>query len=430
MNRRTLLRAAAALTATSALGCRAEETAMATKTTAGTASSPVREAIAGCIARSELPGAAWAVGRGGDVHFGTEGALRIGGSAPVREDTLFRIASMTKPMVAAVAMMLVDDGVLRLDAPVTRWLPELAERRVLARLDGPLTDTVPAQRTITVDDLLSFRMGFGLLWGKSGLPIQRAEKELHLGAFGPPRPQVPPATDEWMRRFATLPLMAQPGERWLYQTSAEVMGVLVARASGKPLEVVMRERLFGPLGMNDTGFFVPAEKMARLTTSYMASGKDGALELYDEAEGGDWSRPPAFPSAGGGLVSTVRDCAAFARMMNAGGTLGGQRILSATSVSAMTRDHIPAAQKVASAGSLDPEFWDHYGWGLGVSVVTHEEPEGPRGVGWDGGLGTSMWWDPKTQSFGVLLTQRSAYPKTSRVYRDFWRTAKAETSAA
>ena len=403
---------------------------MATKTTAGNAPSLVRDAIAGCIARSELPGAAWAVGRGDDVRFGTLGTLAIGGSASVDEDSIFRIASMTKPMVAAVAMMLVDDGVFTLDTPVTRWLPELADRKVLRNIDGPLTETVPAERAITVSDVLSFRMGFGLLWGKSGTPILRAERELRLGAFGPPRPLVPPAPDEWMRRFSTLPLMAQPGERWLYQTSAEVMGVLVARASGKPLDVVMRERLFAPLGMKDTDFFVPANKIARLTTSYTASGKDGALELYDEADGGDWSRAPAFPSAGGGLVSTVRDCTAFARMMNARGTAGGQRLLSAGSVDAMTRDHISAAQKVASAGSLDPSFWDHFGWGLGLALVTHEEPDGPRGVGWDGGLGTSMWWDPATQSLGVLLTPRSAYPKMSPPYREFWRNAKAELSAA
>jgi CubicO group peptidase (beta-lactamase class C family) len=317
--------------------------------------------------------------------------------------------------------MLIEEGKLALDAPVRRWLPELAGPRVLRHLNSPLDDTVPAKVAITVGDLLTFRMGFGIVWGPGdGLPIQRAANGLQLGAFGPPKPQVPPPPDEWMRRFATLPLMAQPGERWMYNTSAEVLGVLLARASDRPLDTLLRERLFAPLGMKDTGFAVPPEQMNRLATSYFANPETGALELYDEAEGGDWSRAPAFPSAGAGLVSTASDCFAFAGMMKGGGVLGDVRVLSEESVAAMTTDQIPAAQKAASGSSLDPTFWDAFGWGLGGAVVTRPDADGPSGFGWDGGLGTSMWWDPREDRIAILMTQRSAYPKTSQVYRDFW----------
>jgi CubicO group peptidase (beta-lactamase class C family) len=373
------------------------------------------------VARGELPGLVCLVSRGAELHVETIGALQQGGADPMGRDTIFRISSMTKPMTAAVAMMLLQDGKLALDASVERWLPELASRRVLKRLDGPLDDTLPAQRAITVRDLLTFRMGFGLVWGApNALPIQRAAEALHLGAMGAPKPQGPPPPDEWIRRFATLPLMEQPGERWRYNTSAEVLGVLLARASGQPLELLFRERLFAPLGMKDTGFAVPPEQLNRLATSYAANPQTGALDLYDESIGGEWSHPPAFPSAAAGLVSTVDDCLAFARMMKGGGSLGGVRLLSAASVEAMTTDQIPPAQKAASTSSLDPSFWDTHGWGLGLAIVTRREADGPSGFGWDGGLGTSMWWDPRDDRIAILMTQRSEYAKTSQLYRDFW----------
>jgi CubicO group peptidase (beta-lactamase class C family) len=388
-------------------------------------SQRVHEAMSAHVARGSMPGATYAVSERRDVHVDAIGDRRVGGGAPMTRDTLFRIASMTKPMAAAVAMMLVEEGVLALDAPVDRWLPELANRRVLKRIDGPLEDTVPAKRAITVRDLLTFRMGFGIVWGPpNALPIQRAAKELHLGAFGPPRVQDPPAPEEWMRRFSTLPLMHQPGEGWRYNTSAEVLGVLLARASGRPFDVLLRERLFDPLGMKDTGFWVRADQVHRLATSYFANPETGGLDLYDPAEGGDFTRPPAFCSGGAGLVSTVDDCLAFAQMMCDPGARGDVRVLSPASVSAMTTDQITAEQKAASGAALDPAFWEHFGWGYGCAVATLPLEGGPLGAGWDGGLGTSMWWDARAQRIGVLLTQRSAYPTMSPVYLDFWRAVR------
>ena len=245
--------------------------------------------------------------------------------------------------------------------------------------------------------------------------------------FGPPMPRVPPAPDEWMRRFGTLPLMYQPGEKWLYSTGAELLGVLIARAAGQPLETFLRERIFEPLGMKDTSFSVPAEKLDRLATSYIPGGyvpgqKVGPLEVYDPAIGGQWSRPPAFPSAAGGLVSTVDDYLAFGRMMLEQGRHGSGRILSRLSVEAMTTDQITAAQKAASDSSLAPGFWESRGWGLGLAIVTKRDDVSavPGRFGWDGGLGTSWYSDPHEDLVGILLTQHSAYPLLWNLYSEFW----------
>ncbi len=195
----------------------------------------------------------------------------------MRRDTIFRITSMTKPVTAAAAMILVEECKLRLDEPVDRLLPELADRKVLKRIDGPLDDTVPAHRPITVRDLLTFRMGFGLILGpQDKYPILKAASEQGI-MVGPPKPPTLHAPDEWMRRFGTLPLMHQPGEKWLYNTASDVLGVLVARAAGQRLETFLRERIFEPLSMQDTDFSVPAEKLDRLRAVTSSIPKAGCL---------------------------------------------------------------------------------------------------------------------------------------------------------
>jgi CubicO group peptidase (beta-lactamase class C family) len=380
--------------------------------------------MAGHVERGDVPGLVTLISRRGEVHVDAIGDKALGGD-PVERDTIFRISSMTKPITAAAAMILIEECRLRLDEPVDRLLPELAERKVLRRLEGPLDETVPAERPITVRDLLTFRMGMGLVTAMPGTyPIQRAMDELQLGQ-GPPDPSTPPAPDEWMRRLGTLPLMYQPGEKWMYNTGADVLGVLIARASGRPFEDFLRERLFEPLGMKDTGFFVPAEKMERLATSYGTDFATGEIELYDEP-GGRWSRPPAFPSGAAGLVSTVDDYLAFGRMMLNRGKCGAERILSRPSVEAMTTDHLTPEQKAVSG--LVPGFFDNCGWGFGVSVVTRRnEPAATIGkFGWDGGMGTSWYSDPAEEMVTILMTQRawtSASPPP--VCRDFWTLAYA-----
>src|SRR5438105_5471024 len=274
----------------------------------------MRDVMAGHVARGAAPGIVTLVSRRGEVHVEAIGAQAVGGD-PMRRDALFRISSMTKPITAAATMILVEECTLRLDEPVDRLLPELADRRVLKRLDGPLGDTVPAKRPITVRDLLTFRMGFGQMMAPPDTyPILQAANEQQIG-MGPPSPSSMPAPDEWMRRLGQLPLMHQPGEKWMYNTGSDVLGVLIARASGQPLETCLRERLFEPLGMKDTSFSVPAASLDRLATSYWTYPASGELVVYDEAEGGQWSREPAFPSGAGGLVSTVDDYLAFGQMM-------------------------------------------------------------------------------------------------------------------
>ncbi len=380
----------------------------------------LRDVMAGYVERGEVPGLVALVSRRGETHVEALGTMAVGGSEPMQRDTIVRISSMTKPIVAAAAMILVEECKLRLDEPVARLLPELADRQVLKRIDGPLDDTVPAARPITVRDLLTFRMGFGLVVElPDTYPIQRAARE-RLNQ-GPPNPSAMPAPDEWMRRLGTLPLMHQPGERWMYGTGSNVLGVLIARAAGQPLEAFLRERLFEPLGMSDTGFSVPAPDLKRLATSYTVNPTTGALNLFDAPEGGQWSRPPAFPSGAAGLVSTADDYLAFGQMLLNKGKHGGTRLLSRPSVEAMTTDQLTPEQKAVSG--LVPGYFDGHGWGFGVSIVTRRDDvaTAPGCFGWFGGLGTSWYSDPTEEMVTILLTQRAwTSPRPPDICRDFW----------
>ena len=383
----------------------------------------MHDVMAGYVERGEVPGIVTLVCRRGEAHVDAIGRKAARGRDPIRRDTIFRIASLTKPIAAAAAMILVEECKLRLDEPVDRLLPELAARCVLKRLDGPLDDTVPASRPISLRDLLTLRMGLGYIMAAGAYPILKAANEQQL-LLGPPRPQTLPAPDEWIRRVATLPLMHQPGEKWMYDLGLDVLGVLIARASGQPLETFLSERIFEPLGMKDTGFTVPAAKLDRLATSYWSNPETGALEVYDEAEGGQWSRPPAFPAAASGLVSTVDDYLAFGQMMLSQGKHGRERVLSRPSVETMTTDQLTSGQKAASG--LVGGYFDRHGWGFGLSMVTRREDLAePVGTfGWDGGLGTSWRSDPREKMVTILMTQRAwTSPTPPDVCRDFWTSA-------
>lgn len=378
-------------------------------------------AMAAHVERGELPGVVTLLGRGDEVHADAIGTLSLGGAAPMRRDTLFRIASLTKPVAGAAAMMLVEDGKLRLDEPVDRLLPELAHPRVLKRLEGPVDDTVPADRPILVSDLLTLRMGTGAIMAPGEYPIVQAMVEQGV-AVGPWLPKAP-SPDAWIRALGSLPLMRQPGEAWMYDTALTVLGVLIARAAGQPLEDFFRQRIFEPLGMKDSGFSVPAGKLDRLPTCYVRARSTGKFEVFD-AVGSEsrFSHPPGFPSASGGMVSTADDYLAFARMMLNQGEYRGRRLLSEQSVRLMTTDHITPQQKAVSP--FTPGFWDKHGWGHGLSIIHKHEPGEPRGFGWDGGYGTSCYWDPETGLIGILLTQRLMdSPVAPPVFVDFWRSA-------
>ena len=296
----------------------------------------LRAVMAGHVESGAVPGLVWLVARGDEVHAGTAGTVDLATGAPVERDSIFRISSMTKPVTAVAALILVEECRVRLDDPVDDLLPELADRRVLARPDGPLDDTVPAARPITLRDLLTFRLGLGGDFAATyPQPSMTRAAELGLGA-GPPQPALVPEPDEFMRRLGTLPLEYQPGERWLYHLGSDVLGVLVARASGRSFPDFLAERVFGPLGMVDTGFSVPADDLHRFGPCYWSDPGSGDRVVFDPADG-QWSTPPAFPSGGGGLVSTVDDMAAFGAMLRGGGTYRGARVLSRASVAAMTR---------------------------------------------------------------------------------------------
>jgi CubicO group peptidase (beta-lactamase class C family) len=365
----------------------------------------LRDAMQRHVDRGYVEGVVTLVSRRGDTHVETVGAFR--------EDTIFRLASMTKPITAVAAMMLVEECKLRLDDSIEDALPELANRRVLRAVDGPLDETVPAWRAITLRDLLTFRSGYGEVIFSAPLgPLQGALAAAKLPLVGWP---FQGTNDEFMKRLGALPLACQPGERWLYHMSAEILGVLVARVSGQSLGAFMRERIFDPLGMKDTAFYVPEEKLARLPKCFARDFATGKVIVRDEPRG-LYAKPPVFEGGGGGLVSTAADLHAFGRAMLS------PRLLSRTTIDLMTTDAITEPQKSASPFFAD--FWDRCGWGLGVGVITQRREIGrsPGSFGWDGAFGTSFWMDPNEDLVGVLLVQRSPDAMTfaNPVNADFW----------
>jgi CubicO group peptidase (beta-lactamase class C family) len=382
----------------------------------------MHDVMAGYVQRGDVPGMVTLVSRRGDVHVDAIGMKAAGGSDSMQRDTIFRIASMTKPVTAVAAMILVEECKVRLDEPVDRLLPELAARKVLKRLDGPLDDTVPANRPITVRDLLTFRMGIGLVVGSPDkYPILKAmqEQKVDIG----PNLSTASGPDAWIGGLARLPLMYQPGERWMYHTGSDVLGILIARASGQTLGKFLRDRIFERLGMKDTSFSVPAAKLDRLATCYYFDPATHKLVVFDEARGGRWSRPPSFESGGGGLVSTVDDYLAFSRMMLNKGKSGSHRILSRPSVELMTTDQLTPEQKAVSG--FFPGFFNNRGWGFGMAVITQRDSLAsvPRRFGWDGGFGTSGYSDPTEDMVGILMTQRSLDATGIDLSTDFWTSA-------
>jgi CubicO group peptidase (beta-lactamase class C family) len=376
------------------------------------------DVLGGYAARGEVPGLTWLVARHGEVHVGWAGVQEHGGSAPVDRRSIYRIASMTKPIAAACALTYVEDGTLRLDDPVDALLPELADRRVMVDPAGSVDDTVPARRPITLRDLLTFRLGWGMDFGAFATGARQAllerATEIGLGAPGPPKPQSVLPRDEWLRRWGTLPLSFQPGERWLYHTGSDVLGALLERVAGKPLGEVLRTRIFEPLGMDDTGFAVPAAELGRFGTCHADFGTGDAHAVFD-ARGDDWATEPTFASAAGGLVSTVDDYLAFAELLHGRGTARGVRLLSAPMVELMTADQLTASQREAGPGAGGSE-----GWGFGVGVQVRRTATTNVGTyGWTGGLGSSWCNDPVTGLTAILLTnQMFTSPALPPVHQD------------
>ena len=362
-----------------------------------------------------LPGAVGLVARGDQMEVAVVGSAAIGGVAMAR-DSIFRLASITKPITAAAVMMLVEDGRIALDDPVDRWLPELADPKVVRTPASAVDDVVPASRPISVLDLLTSRAGYGFASDFTRPAVQRlfsVQKDGREPASFPP-------PDTWMAELAQVPLLYQPGEAWLYDTCSTLQGVLITRVCGQSLPGFLAERIFEPLGMADTGFEVPAAKRGRFTSAYRA-GPDGGLELADGPDG-QWSSLPAFPLGNGGLAGTADVWLAFGRMLLAGGLAGrGHRLLTAESVRLMTTDH--TTQRQREIGEL---FLEGQGWGFGGSVdIAPIDPWNvPGRYGWVGGTGTSAHITPSAGTVAIALTQVATDgPVTPQWLPAFWRYA-------
>jgi CubicO group peptidase (beta-lactamase class C family) len=378
----------------------------------------VKAALSRHVDSGAIPNLVGLIARGDQTHVFPLGRMSLDAGAPaVGRDAIFRIASMTKPLTAVAAMMLIEEGKLILNEPVDRLAPELANRQVLRAPDAQLNDAVPARRPITLEDVMSFRLGWGVVFDDT--PFMRAAAEI-LG-FDMPNPASPLTPDSYMAALGKLPLQAQPGERWLYTAGSNILGVLVARAAGKPFEVFLQERVLGPLGMLDTSFYVPVAKQPRLVTGYM---NDAGKLVPFEPWNGMYATPPSFPAGDSGLVSTAEDYAAFARFLQTGTTAGGQRLLSDESLRALRTDRLTAAQRQGGADIMGPDR----SWGLGVGVYAQRSAQGiPAGAfGWDGGFGTSWFTDPASGLTAILLTQRVFDgPDPPAVHKDFARAAIA-----
>ena len=356
-----------------------------------------RSSIAEAVDAGLLSGAVTCVWHRGEVLQVNEIGYRdVEAGLPMQRDTIFRIASMTKPVTVAAAMALVEEGRLALSDPITRWIPEMAEMRVLADPTGPLDQTVPATRAITVDDLMTHRAGLAYGFSVTG-PIARAYAQVSLRQD----------QDHWLAEVAALPLVHQPGERLTYGHSTEVLGILISRIEGTPLHQVLQDRIFEPLGMADTGFFIDADKRARSATMYRLDPQSG---LQHDAMGPIPVKEPRFCQGGGGLVSTADDYLRFARMLLGGGEVDGVRVLSRESVEAMRTNRLTEEQRGHSF--LGMPFWIGRGFGLNLSVVTEPDKSqrlfGPGGTGtfsWPGAYGT--WWqaDPSRDLILIYLIQ-------------------------
>ena len=385
----------------------------------------MHQVLSGHIEGQEMPGLVSLISRQDEVHVEALGALAFGDPTPMKRDTIFRIASITKPITAVAAMILVEECKLRMDDSIEPWLPELANRHVLKSISSEIDDTSPAARAITVRDLLSYRMGFGSVMAMPDTyPIQKLIREYRIGGDGPMLPSQAPGMDEWLQKLGSLPLLAQPGQRWMYHVSGDVLGALIARVSGQSLGTFMRERIFDPLHMKDTAFHVPPEKIDRLAAFYFFNRQSNKLDFFDDVTNSDWRSAPPSESGGGGLVSTIDDYFAFSRMMLNKGRHGQQQILSRAAVELMTSDQLAPEQRAGA----EIFFGTHSSWGLGMAVDIRREEiyHNPGRFGWTGGFGTTAYIDPSEGMIGILFTQRLMdSPEPPKVFSDFWTLAYA-----
>jgi CubicO group peptidase (beta-lactamase class C family) len=376
----------------------------------------IAAAMQGYIDRGEIAGAVTLVERRGRVAWlEAQGVKDLATREPMEQDTLFRIYSMSKPITSVATLMLYEEGKLRLTDPISRWIPELSKPMLLRDPVGPVDRVQPSPREITVRDLLTHCSGLAYPF-TAAPPLAKAYQD--AGINGTTLGFTP---DEWAARLGKLPLAFSPGTRWNYSVSTDVLGLLVERVSGMPFADFLRARIFEPLEMPDTAFFVPAEKLARFATNYQpdASGK---LAVFDAPATSTYRTPPAFPSGGGGLVSTAADYGKFAALLRNGGELGGTRLLSRKSVELMTSRHLSESEHAGFGLGGQPVFTG-FSFGLGVMVsesVAESTSLGSVGRhGWAGAAGTWYWVDPKEEIVAVMLIQRMPSGQPIPISRDF-----------
>lgn len=384
--------------------------------TAGTSSQAwqkIPDTLRSFVDDGGLAGLVTLAWQGGEVvQANTIGFADLAARAPMRRDTIFRIASMTKPVTSLAALMLLEEGKLGLDDPITRWLPEFGDMRVLRDPEGPVDQTSPAPRQITVDDLMTHRSGLAYSF-TSAPAMARAHNERLGDAINSTR-----SVDAWLTALASLPLTYPPGERFHYSHSTDVLGFLIARIEGKSLGQVLADRIFGPLGMGDTAFWLPPDKRGRLARLYQAQppgqGAQGwSLKDVPRAPQSD-TPPPAgsYEGGGGGLYSTADDYLTFARLLLGRGEVDGVRLVKPETVDLMTTNRLTPAQLALPL--FGGPFWASQGFGLGVSMIRDAEKHALTGgagavgaYGWPGAYGT--WWqaDPANEAILIYLIQDS-----------------------
>lgn len=360
--------------------------------------APARNAVA----TGDIPGAVSLVWRRDELlQLESVGLRDIEAKLPVERDTIFRIASMSKPVVSVAAMILMEQGAMRLDDPISKWAPEFARMRVLRRPDSPLEDTDPAPRAITIEDLMTHRSGLSYAFTAKGPLSQALESRFGLKLAGWS------SSDEWMSALASLPLSFAPGERFNYGHSTDVLGFIIGRAAGASMREAMQQLLFAPLRMADTDFWVPPEKRARAAVLYRCSAPGTFTPL--PLDGFLDASPPVITAGGQGLVSTADDYLTFARMLLGGGQVDGKRVLSQESVRLMTSNRLTPDQRRDIQFGIP--FFMAQGFGLGVSVVMDSKknawmgPGSAGAFGWPGLFGG--WWqvDPERQTVMLWLQQ-------------------------
>ncbi|MDQ1544087.1 MAG: hypothetical protein QOK08_1725 [Actinomycetota bacterium] len=344
------------------------------------------------VASGHAPGIVAGIRHRGETGIHATGYRAFDSVHPMESTTRCRIASLGKPLGGAIVALMIDEGILELDESVERWLPELADMRVLKNPTGPLDETVAAATPITVEHLLTLTNGIGLIFEETPLSTAIAEQGVGPGAIPPQM-----SADEYLKRIGALPLAYQPGERWMYSMGSDILSVLIARASGKPLAEVVRERITEPLGMSATSFFASAEE---LPTAYMGTPTGAAPTNYVvfDPPDGPFSKAPAFETLACGIVSTVPD---FLKFLTA---LADGALLPAELQRRMTSGHLTDEQRVGSPPLLDENM--NWGWQVGVMMDGTGPGRTPGSYGWNGGTGTTGFVDRENDLVACVFSQR------------------------